>query len=141
MVDEKISQIADHPYPRVRGKVQNSMPNLSPLVSTGKHQKGVGPAHLPHANAAWKGHTWEGQKNPELLSLRDLGESAQQPDQSSRTLPTSDERDHMEDSSKAGVRSGEAATPGSLAPPVMQAVKLNVPNSESGMAKQHLLVM
>ncbi|KAJ1152339.1 hypothetical protein NDU88_005114 [Pleurodeles waltl] len=67
-----------------------------------------------------------------------MGESAQQPDQSSRTLPTSDRRVHMKDSSQAGVRRGEAAPPGSVAPPVLQAVK-NVPNNESGMAKQHLL--
>ncbi|KAJ1207431.1 hypothetical protein NDU88_002822 [Pleurodeles waltl] len=45
----------------------------------------------------------------------------------------------MEDSSQARVRGGEAAPPRSIAPPVVQAVKLNVPNSESGMAKQRLL--
>ncbi|KAJ1208491.1 hypothetical protein NDU88_003876 [Pleurodeles waltl] len=45
----------------------------------------------------------------------------------------------MEDSSQARVRGGEAAPPRSIAPPVVQAVKLNIPNSESGMAKQRLL--
>ncbi|KAJ1150281.1 hypothetical protein NDU88_003076 [Pleurodeles waltl] len=45
----------------------------------------------------------------------------------------------MEDSTQARVRGGEAAPPRSIAPPVVQAVKLIVPNSESGMAKQRLL--
>ncbi|KAJ1188957.1 hypothetical protein NDU88_005713 [Pleurodeles waltl] len=45
----------------------------------------------------------------------------------------------MEDSSQARVRGGEAAPPRGVVPPVVQVVKLNVPNSESGMAKQRLL--
>ncbi|KAJ1117230.1 hypothetical protein NDU88_005430 [Pleurodeles waltl] len=72
MVVEKIGRIADHPGPGVKGNMQNSVPNLSPLVSTGNHLKGVGPTLVPHANAARKRHTCEGQKNPELLPLMDL---------------------------------------------------------------------
>ncbi|KAJ1208238.1 hypothetical protein NDU88_003624 [Pleurodeles waltl] len=72
MVVEKIGRIADHLGPGVKGNMQNSVPNLSPLVSTGNHLKGVGPTLMPHANTARKRHTCEGQKNPELRPLRDL---------------------------------------------------------------------